>query len=97
MWQVVSALATVLGAIIVLRVLLRAGGFGGASSIRRRLNVLETVSLGGKQRLHVVDVGGEQLLLASGENRVSLLRRLPELIEAETAQHEQAPEPDDRA
>jgi len=75
-WKTGSALTAVLGAVALLRVALRAGGLA-VPGRGRRLRLLETVALGGRQRLHVIAAGDEELLIASAENGVRLLRRLP--------------------
>ncbi len=41
----------------------------------RQLRHIESCSLGPKQRLHLVELGGEQLLVATTESEVRLLRR----------------------
>jgi flagellar biosynthetic protein FliP len=43
--------------------------------------VLSTCALGGRQRLHVVEVEGERLLIGATDHSVSLLRRLPRAAE----------------
>ena len=78
MWETVSALCVVLGLILLLGALLRRVGLTDSSTSRDRLRIVETVSLGGRQRLHVVEVRGESLLLGSSEKEVKLLRSLPE-------------------
>ena len=71
-----SAVGIVLGAIVLLRVGLRRLGLAPPSSGTRSLRVMESCALGPRQRLHVIDVEGERLLIAAAEGRVTLLRRL---------------------
>ena len=81
-----SALLVVLGAIALLRSALQA--FAGAR--KRSLRVVETCPLGARQRVHVVEVAGERLLLGSSEAGVTLLRRLPPGV----SEPEPEPEPE---
>jgi len=64
--------------LLVLRVALRGLGFAPASArgVRRALRVSESCTLGAKQRLWIVEVDGERLLLGTAEGSVRLLRRL---------------------
>jgi flagellar biosynthetic protein FliP len=75
--QTVSALAIVLALIALLRLGLRMGGVGPPPARRRSLRVLESAALGSKQRLHVVEVDGERLLIGATEGSVRLLHQLP--------------------
>ncbi len=77
-----SALLVVLGAIALLRVVLQAAG----GPRRRSLRVVESCALGARQRIHVVEVAGERLLVGSSEAGLTLLRRLPP---GEPAPHEE--------
>lgn len=78
MWlQTVSALLIVLGTLLALRLLLRGAGWIPRGPLRSSLRVTESCVLSGKQRLFVVEVDGERLLLGSGEGSVQLLRELP--------------------
>lgn len=81
MLQPVSALALVLAVLLAALTLLRLAlgtrlgrrlGAGGA-----RLRVEASCALGPRQRLHVVEVDGERLLLGASDGGVRLLRRLP--------------------
>ncbi len=72
--HIVSALGLVVGALLLLRVAL---GRFGASSSRRRMRLVETCSLGVRQRLHLVEVDDETLVLSVSQDSVRLLRRLP--------------------
>ncbi len=68
-----AALGLVLAALAVLRaVLLRVRPRASES-----LRVVASCALGPKQRLHVVEVSGERLLLGATEQSLRLLRRLP--------------------
>jgi len=73
--QTLLALAATLGAVVLARILLQRHSLTSRRS--RRLSVLESVSLGPKQRLHMIEVGNEVLLLASTESVVNLIRRVP--------------------
>lgn len=76
MWlESVSALLMVLGVLIALRLALR--GVLPRVSARRSVRVTESCALGGKQRLLVVEVDGERLLLGAGDGSIELLRELP--------------------
>lgn len=91
MWlQTVSALLIVLGMVIALRLALRGAGYLPAAGQRRSLRVTESCSLGQKQRLIVVEVDGERLLLGSGEGSVQLLRALGPAAPAAEAGAEEA-------
>ena len=83
MWETVSALCVVLGGIIVVCAGLRALGVGTGSLPRSRMRVVETLSLGNRQRLHVVEVAGERMLVGATEQQVNLLRNLPPEPEGE--------------
>lgn len=74
--EMVSALAIVLATIVGLRFALRALGFAPATA-GRRMRVLESLALGAKQRLVLVEVEGERLLLATGDGPARFVRRLP--------------------
>jgi flagellar biosynthetic protein FliP len=68
-----AALGLVLTALAVVRaVLLRVRPVGGAA-----LRVVSSCALGPKQRLHIVEVAGERLLLGATDQNLRLLRRLP--------------------
>ncbi len=77
MWETVSALCVVLGGIVVVCAGLRALGIGTGSLPRSRMRVVESLSLGNRQRLHVVEVAGERLLVGATEQQVNLLKALP--------------------
>lgn len=77
MLQPVFALGVVLAVLALLRLALRPGlarrlGGGGV-----RLRIEASCALGPRQRLHVVEVDGERLLLGATDSAVRLLRRLP--------------------
>ncbi len=77
MWETVSALCVVLGGIVVVCAGLRALGIGTGTPPRSRMRVVESLSLGNRQRLHVVEVAGERLLVGATEQQINLLRTLP--------------------
>ncbi len=92
MWETASALSVVLGCIIIVGAVLRALGFGTSKPGSARMRVVETISLGGRQKLHVVDVRGESLLIGSSDQNVNLLRDLPPHVDVEPAsEDEQVP------
>lgn len=74
--EMLSALAIVLATIVGLRFALRALGLA-PSVAGRRMRVVESLALGAKQRLLLVEVEGERLLLATGDGPARLVRRLP--------------------
>ncbi|MEM9175032.1 MAG: flagellar type III secretion system pore protein FliP [Myxococcota bacterium] len=93
MFETVAALCVVLGAIVMLRVALVRLGLAPAS--RRsagRIRVVESVALGPKQQLHLVEVDGRSLLLGASDQGLSRLARLPDAAprrsEAEEAEDE---------
>lgn len=77
MGQTLIALGTVLCVIFLLRLLLRAGGLDRRRPVRGRLRVLDTCALGARQRVHLVEIEGERLLLGATDGSVTLLRQLP--------------------
>lgn len=87
-----SALGIVLGAIALLRLGLHLTGTAPARR-GRSLRVVESCALGARQRLHVVEVAGERLLVGSSESGLSLLRRLPANAPVPEEEAEAAPEP----
>lgn len=88
----VTALAMVIGAIVLARYALRWFGFApGALAKRRSVRVVENCPIGARQRLVVVDVGHERLLLGATDSQVSLVRALPPASEATADDPEQAP------
>lgn len=94
MWETASALCVVLGFIVLAGALFRGLGFGGSRPRSRPMRVVDTVALGGRQKIHLVEVGGESLLIGSTEHSVNLLRELPKVDEAEPIEEdERLPEP----
>ncbi|RIL04900.1 MAG: flagellar biosynthetic protein FliP [Proteobacteria bacterium] len=82
MLEPLTALAVVLAALFALRAALGRGRRrGGAPSLR----VVASCALGAKQRLHVVEVEGERLLVGATDSAVSLLRRLPRAAREDAA------------
>jgi len=79
--RTLAALAVVLAAIALLRALLSARGCLPHLG-ERRLRVLEGLGLGARQRLVIVEVDGERLLLGVGEGPIQLLRELGPTSEA---------------
>ncbi len=73
--ETLSSLAIVLAMILAFGAALARFGHrrGGAA---RRLRVIESLALGGRQRVVLIDADGESLLLGVGEGRVTLVRRL---------------------
>lgn len=92
MIETLTALLVVLGGIVLLRIALQFGGWPGAGSRRRTLRVVETCGLGAKQRLHVVEVDGQRLLIGATEGSVNLLERLGECPGAQEDSDETASE-----
>ncbi|MCH2455545.1 MAG: flagellar biosynthetic protein FliO [Idiomarina sp.] len=82
----VLALFAVLVVIVVLASLLKRFNlkFQGASGMK----VLSSVSLGAKERLVIVDVGGEKLLLGVTQQRIDCLKELPSDINLEGKQEQ---------
>ena len=82
----VLALFAVLAVIVVLASLLKRFNlkFQGASGMK----VLSSVSLGAKERLIIVDVGGEKLLLGVTQQRIDCLKELPSDINLEGKQEQ---------
>lgn len=77
MWESLGAVCSVLGCIIVVGAVLRRLGFADASQARGRMRIVESLALGNRQRLHVIEVRGECLLVGCTEHNVSLIRELP--------------------
>lgn len=76
--RMVVTLGLVLGAILLVAwVLRRAGGIGGAS---RGIQVLASVSVGQRERVVLVDVGGQQLLVGVAPGSVRLLESFDEAV-----------------
>jgi len=80
--QMIAALAIVVGLILVTRhfsdKLLGSGTMTRVAS--RHIRLLETRPIAPKKSLILIEVGGEYLLLANTENRLSLLKKV-DLIE----------------
>jgi flagellar biosynthetic protein FliP len=76
-WETVSALSVVLGGIIIVGAILRGLGLGNLPQGRSRMRVVETISLSGRQKVHVIEVRGESLLVGSTDQSINLLRELP--------------------
>jgi flagellar biosynthetic protein FliP len=87
MIETISALMIVLASIVLLRVLLR---MSGAAPLHpnRRLRVVESVPLGTRQRLHIIEIDGQRLLIGSSDGSVRLVRRLSAGEVAESAAEE---------
>ena len=78
MIESVAALCVVLGAIVLLRgALVRFGLAPAGGPSARRIRIVESVPLGAKQRLHLVEVDGRRLLLGASEQGIARLARLP--------------------
>lgn len=89
MAEVIPALGIVLGALVLLRAGLELTGFRAARR-RRALRLVETCPLGGKRRIHLVEVEGERLVVGVSEAGVSLLRVLPAAEQAAEAAEAEA-------
>lgn len=74
--RVLQALAIVLASIALLRALLVARGWLPGGATRSRMRIVEALALGGRQRLLVVEVEGERLLLGASESAITVLRAL---------------------
>ncbi len=86
-----TALAMVIGAIVLARHALRWLGFAPGALVKRRsVRVVESCPIGARQRLVVVDVGHERLLLGATDSQVSLVRALPPESEAASEEPESA-------
>ncbi|MCR9097772.1 MAG: flagellar type III secretion system pore protein FliP [bacterium] len=86
MLETVAALCVVLGAIVLLRgALVRFGLAPGGGRAPRSIQVVESVPLGPKQRLHLVEVDGRRLLLGASEQGIARLARLPDEAAAREA------------
>ena len=78
MFDTVAALMVVVGVILLLRAaMVRLGLAPAARPGAQRIKVVETTALGAKQKLHLVEVDGQRLLLGSTESGVARLARLP--------------------
>ena len=79
MLETVAALCVVLGAIVVLRGLVVRMGIGPMGrGTDARIRVVETIALGPKQQLHLVEVDGRNLLLGASESGLARIARLPD-------------------
>ncbi len=96
MLETVAALCVVLGAIVLLRVaLVRFGLAPGGRGGDRRIQIVETVPLGAKQQLHLVEVDGRSLLLGASEQGIARLARLPDVPVEELGDRVEEPAGDD--
>ncbi len=77
MLETLSSLCIVLGAIVVLRFAIVRLGFARVSAASGRIRVVESAAIGVKQQIHLVEVDGQRLLLASHESGLQRLARLP--------------------
>jgi len=86
--QMIAALSVVIGLILLTRFfsvkLLKGGVVDRFGS--RHIRVVETRAVSPKKSLILVEVGGEYLLLASTENRLSLLKQVDVLEEIEVVE-----------
>ncbi len=94
MWETASALSVVLGFIVLVAALVRGLGFANRNSGSRSMRIVDTISLGGRQKLYVVEVKGESLLIGSTDNSVNLLRELSETDEVELVEEDERPPQD---
>lgn len=78
--KMVSALIGVVGLIFLLAALARKYGKGRAplmeSAKRPAVRLISSTSIGGKNRISLVEVAGELLVLGVGENQINLLTKL---------------------
>ncbi|KAF1722434.1 flagellar biosynthetic protein FliO [Pseudoxanthomonas wuyuanensis] len=80
------ALILVLGLILGLAWLLkRMPGSGLGLRQNDQLRVVTTLAVGGKERLMVIEIGGEQLLIGVAAGGIHTLHRLPEPLPAQPA------------
>ncbi len=79
MIETAAALAVVLGALMIFGFLARRGVFGLGMVGGQRMKLLESVALGDKQRVHLLEVAGEILLVGSSEHGVRLLKKVSEV------------------
>ena len=78
MFEMIAALFVVLGAIVLLRALIaRLGVVPGGLRSEPKIRIVETTPLGMKQRLHLVEVDGNRLLLGVSDAGIHRLARLP--------------------
>lgn len=78
MFNTVSALLVVIGIIVILRALMIRFGLAHASNVvAKEIRILETTTLGAKQKLHLVEVDGQRLLIGSHDAGIARLARLP--------------------
>lgn len=76
--RMVLTLGMVLGAILLVAWMLRrAGGIGGAA---RGIKVVASASVGQRERVVLVDVGGQQLLVGVAPGSVRLLESFDEAV-----------------
>lgn len=79
MLETMAALLVVVGAIVLTRGAIVRLGIGPlARRPDARIRVVESVALGSKQQLHLVEVDGRSLLLGASETGISRLARLPD-------------------
>jgi len=79
--QMLASLAVVIGLIFIVYYLSgRLLGRSGAGGAPRHIRVVESKFLGPKRSLMLVEVGGEYLLLSSGEEGVRLVKQI-EMVE----------------
>lgn len=60
-----------------------AGPFGGLKG--KSITVAETVSLGPKKTLHIIEIGTKKLLIASAGENISMLADITDALPAQTA------------
>ncbi len=84
MFDTVAALMVVVGVILLLRAaMVRLGLAPAARPGAQQIKIVETTALGAKQKLHLVEVDGQRLLLGSTDAGVQRLARLPRRQNAE--------------
>ena len=94
MLEPIGALAVVLAAVVAVRLGLRRLGGGLGAGQPGALRLEASCALGPRQRLHVVEVDGERLLVGATDHSVRLLRRLPAAPPREATAPADATRPD---
>ena len=87
--QVLLALILVTGLILGLAWVVKRLGLGGGFGSQKNMKILGSLAVGGRERVVVVDIAGEKLVLGVAPGRVNCLHRLDDssfpAVEAEPA------------
>lgn len=75
-WSSLTLLGVLVAIPLALWLLKKLPGFGGRASASGSMTVLDSIALGPRERLLVVRVGDEHLLLAATAQSINLLSRL---------------------